>query len=166
MKNSSSANIKLSKTQFHIIGQSGGLLGRLVGSLLKTGLPLIKNVLKPSAKSVLIPSGLTAAASTTDAAIHKKMSGSGMATIIISNGEMNDIVKIVTSLEESGLLIKGVSKTIKNEAKEQTGGFLSMLLGTLGATFLGNLLTGKGTVTAGQGTIRAGEVTIRVGQDF
>ena len=74
--NNSSANIKLSKTQLHKIGQSGGFLGRLLGPLLKTGLPLIGNVLKPLAKSVLIPLGLTAAASTTDAAIHKKMFGS------------------------------------------------------------------------------------------
>ena len=74
--NNSSANIKLSKTQLHKIGQSGGFLGRLLGPLLKTGLPLIGNVLKPLAKSVLIPLGLTAAASATDAAIHRKMFGS------------------------------------------------------------------------------------------
>ena len=70
--NNSSANIKLSKTQFHKIDQSGGFLGRLLGPLLKTELPLIGNVLKPLPKSVLIPLGLTAAASPTDAAIHKK----------------------------------------------------------------------------------------------
>ena len=115
--NGSSANIKLSKTQLHKIGQSGGFLGRLLGPLLKTGLPLIGNVLKPLAKSVLIPLGLTAAASATDAAIHKKMFGSGNTTLIISNEEMNDIMKIVKTLEEFGLLIKGVSETIKNEAK-------------------------------------------------
>ena len=76
--NNSSANIKLSKTQLHKIGQSGGFLGRLLGPLLETGLPLRKNVLKPSAKSVLIPLGLTAAASRADAAIYKKMFGSGI----------------------------------------------------------------------------------------
>ena len=76
--NNSSANIKLSKTQLHKIGQSGGFLGRLLGPLLETRLPLRKNVLKPSAKSVLIPLGLTAAASRTDAAIYKKMFGSGI----------------------------------------------------------------------------------------
>ena len=76
--NNSSANIKLSKTQLHKIGQSGGFLGRLLGPLLETGLPLSKNVLKPSAKSVLIPLGLTATASRTDAAIYKKMFGSGI----------------------------------------------------------------------------------------
>ena len=68
---------------------------------------------------------------------------------------MNDIMKIIKSLEEYGLLIKGVSETIKNEAKEQKGGFLGMLLGTLGASLLGNLLTGKGIFRAGEGAIRA-----------
>ena len=83
------------------------------------------------------------------------MYGSGTTTLIILNEEMNDIVEIVKSLEESGLLIKGVSKTIKNKAKGQKGGLLGMLLGTLGARLLGNLLTGKGTIRAGDGTIRA-----------
>ena len=81
--NNSSANIELSKTQLHKIGQSGGFLGRLLGPLLKTGFPLIRNLLKPLAKSVLIPKGLKAAASTTDTAIHKKMFRSGMTTLII-----------------------------------------------------------------------------------
>ena len=123
--NGSSANIKLSKTQLHKIGQSGGFLGRLLGPLLKTGLPLIGNVLKPLAKSVLIPLGLTAAASATDRVIHKKMCVSGCpldvashaTTLIISDEEINDIIKIVKSLEELGLLIKGVSETIQIEAK-------------------------------------------------
>ena len=138
-------NVKLSKSQLHEIGQSGGFLGRLLGPLLKTGLPLMKNVLKPPTKSVLTPLGLTAAASPTEAAIHKKMFGSGTTTLIISNEETNDIMKIVKSLEECGLLIKDVSETVKNEAKEQKGGFLSMLLGTLHAS-----LAGKGTIRAGQ----------------
>ena len=123
--NNSSANIKLSKTQLHKIGQSGGFLGRPLGPLLKTGLPLIGNVLKPLAKSVLIPLGLTAAASATDRVIHKKMCVSGCpldvashaTTLIISDEEINDIIKIVKSLEELGLLIKGVSETIQIEAK-------------------------------------------------
>ena len=85
------------------------------------------------------------------------MFGSGFTTLIISNEEMNDIMKIVKSLEESGLLIKGVSQTIKNEAKEQKGGFLSMLLGVLGASLLENLLTGKDIIRAGEGTIRTGQ---------
>ena len=79
---------------------------------------------------------------------------------------MNDIMKVVKSLEESGLLIKGVSRTIKNEAKVQKGGFLGMLLGTLGASLLGNLLTGKETIRAEEGTLRAGEGTVKACQDF
>ena len=63
-------------------------------------------------------------------------------------------------------MIKGVTKTIKNEAMEQKGGFFDMLLSTLGASFIGNLLTGKSTIRTGEGTIRAGEGTIRAGQDF
>ena len=84
----------------------------------------MKNVLKPLAKSVLIPLGLTAAASATDAAIHKKIIGSGFTTLIISNEEVNDILKIIKSLEESGSLIKGVGETIKNEAKNKKEDFL------------------------------------------
>ena len=141
----------------HKIGQSGGFLGKLSEPLLKTGLPLIGNVLKLLAKSFLIPLGLSPAASATNAAIHKKMTGSGSTTLIISNEEMNDIMKTVNSLEKYGLLIKDVSQTIKNEAKEQKGGFLGILLGTLGASLLGNLLIGKGTIRAGEGTVRAGQ---------
>ena len=114
-----SADIKLSKTQLSKMIQSGGFLGRLLGPLLKTGLPLIKNVIKPLAKSVLIPLGLTAAASAADAGIHKKILGSGNTTLIISNDEMKGITKVVKSLEDSGLLLKGVSETVQNEAKEQ-----------------------------------------------
>ena len=84
-----------------------------------------------------------AAASATDTAIHKKMFRSEFSSLIISNKEMEDIMKIVKSLEASGLLIKGVSETIKNEAKEQKRGFIGMLLETLGASLLGNLLTEK-----------------------
>ena len=102
----------------------------------------MKNLLKALSKRVLIPLGLTAVASATDPAIHKKMFGSGrssdlashMITLITSNEEMNDIMKIVKSLEESGLLMKGASETIKNEAKEQKGGFLNMFLRILGAS--------------------------------
>ena len=141
--NNTPTDLKLSKTQIDKIIQSGGFLSRLLGPLLKTGLPLIKNVIKPLAKSVLIPLGLTAAASAADAGIYKKILGSGNTTLINSNQEMNDIIKIVQALEDSNALLKGVTKTIKNEIKEQKGGFLSILLGTLGASLLGNLLTGK-----------------------
>ena len=109
--NGSSANIKLSKFQFHKIGQSGGFLGRVLGPLLKTGLPLIGNVLKPLPKIVLMSLGLKTAASATDADIRKKIFGSGVTTLIISNEEMNNIMKIVTSHKKVGLLIKGVSET-------------------------------------------------------
>ena len=92
--------------------------------------------------------------------LKKKMLGSGVTTLIISNDEMNDILKTVKSLENSGLLLKGVSETIQHEAKEQRGRFLSMLLGTLGASLLGDILSkglsGKGILRAGEGTIRAG----------
>ena len=84
------------------------------------------------------------------------MLGSGTTTLIISNDEMDDILKIVKSLENSGVLLKGVSETVQHEAKEQRGGFLSMLLGTLGASLLGDILSGKGVIRAGEGTIRAG----------
>ena len=79
------------------------------------------------------------------------MHGQGTSTLIISNEKMNDIMKIVQALEDSNILLKGATKTIKNETKEQKGGFLSMLLGTLGATLLGNVLAGKGIVRAGSG---------------
>ena len=116
----------------------------------------MKNVTKPLVKSVLIPLGLTAAASAADAGIHKKILGSGTTTLIISNDEMEDIIKIVKSLEDSGLLLKGVTETVQNEVKEQKGGFLSMLLCTLGASLLGNFLAGKGINRAGAGFNRAG----------
>ena len=135
--------------------QSGGFLGRLLGLLLKTGFPLMKNGIKPLDKSVLIPLGLTAAALATDAGIHKKTLGSGNTTLIISNDEMKDI-KIVESLEDSGVLFKGVSEKIRNEAKEQKRGFLSMLLGTLIAILLGDILTSQGINRAGKGIVRAG----------
>ena len=90
---------------------------------MKTGLLLIKNVIKPLAKSVLIPLGLTAAASAADAGIHKKILGSGNTTLIISNEEINDIIKIVQALEDSNILLKGVTEAVKNETKEKKGGF-------------------------------------------
>ena len=115
--NNTSTDIKLSKAQINKIIQSGGFLGGLLGPLLKTGLPLIKNVIKPLAKSALIPLGLTAAASAADAGIHKKILGSGNTTLITSNEEMNDIIKIVQALEDSNILLKGVTETVKNETK-------------------------------------------------
>ena len=117
-------------------------------------------MIKPLAKSVLIPLGLTAAASAADAGIHKKILGSrNMTTLIISNAEIGDIIKIVKSLEDSDLLLEGVTETVQNEVTEQKRGFLTMLLGTLDATLLGNILTGQGvkTTSQGRGINRAGK---------
>ena len=142
--NNLSADIKLSKTQLSKMIQSGGFLGNLLGKLAG----LLMKVAMPLAKNVSAPLGLSAAMSAIDGSIKKKMLGSGTTTLIISNDEM----KIVKSLENSGVILKGVSETIQHEAKEQRGGFLSMLLGTLGASLLGNLLTGgKGVTLAGEG---------------
>ena len=95
----------------------------------------------------------------------KKILGSGSrsssashnTTLIISNNEIEDLIKIIKSLEDSALLLKGVTESVQNEVKEQKGGFLSMLLGTLGGSLLGNLLTGKGINRAREGIVRAGE---------
>ena len=143
-----STDIKLSKTQLSKMMQSGGFLGNLLSKLAG---PLMK-VAMPLAKNVLAPLGLTAAMSAIDGSIKKKMLGSGITTLIISNDGMNDIMKIVKSLEDSGVLLKGTSERIQHEAKEQKRGFLSMLLGTLGASLLGNLLSGvKGVIYPGEG---------------
>ena len=102
--------------------QSGRFLGRLLGQLVKTELPLIKNGIIPLAKSILIPLGLTAEASAAEAGIQKKILASrhnNTTTLIISNNEMEDIIKIVKSLEDSGLLSKGVTEAVQNEVKEQ-----------------------------------------------
>ena len=110
----------------------------------------------PLAKNVLAPLGLAVSMSAIDGSIQKKIHGSGV-KLIIEQEDMNDIMKIIEALENSGILLKGVSKTIKNETIEQRGGFLSILLATLGASLLGNLLTGgKGIVRAGDGVVRAG----------
>ena len=119
-------------------------------------------VAMPLAKNDLAPLGITAAASAIDAGPQKEMHGSETTNLIISNEEMNDIMKIVQALEDSNILLKGVTKTIKNETKEQKGGFLSMLLGTLGVSLLGNLLAGKGIVRAGSGN-KKGKGVLRAG---
>ena len=114
-------------------------------------------VAMPLAKNILAPLGLTAAMSAIDGSIQKKIHGSGV-KLIIEQEDMNDIMKIIEALENSGISLKGVSKTIENETKKQRGGFLSMLLGTLGASLLGNLLPGgKGIMRAGEGIVRSGE---------
>ena len=152
-----STDIKLSKTQLRKIRQSGGFLGRLLGPLLKIATPLVTKT-------------LSAASSATDTGIQKKIYGSGLpldsalqtTTLIISDNEMNDIIKIVQALEDHGILIKGVTKTIENETKQQKGGFLGMLIGTLGVSLLSNVLSGllnKGSdlYRTGKGVVRAGE---------
>ena len=101
-----------------------------------------------------MPLGLTSAVSAKEEAIQKKMYGSGMSILIISNEEMEDVIKTVKSFGESGLLVKGICEIIQNEAKQQKGGFLCMLLVTLGVSLLGNLLTSQG------------RSTIRAVQDF
>ena len=119
-------------------------------------------VAMPLAKNVLAPLGLTAAMSAIDGSIQKKMREEGV-KLIIEQEDMNDIITIIEALENSGVLLKGVTKTIENETKKQRGGFLSMLLGTLGASLLGNLLTGgKGIMRAGEGVVRAGEIVKKI----
>ena len=117
----------------------------------------MKSAIKPLANSVLIPLGLTAAASGADAGIHKRILGSGHnTTLIISKDEMQDLLEIVKYLENSGLLKKRISEKIKNETKAQKGGFLSMLLGKLVASLLGDILIGKGVIRTGEETAKVG----------
>ena len=101
----------------------------------------------PPAKNVLLPLGITATASVADAIILKKFHRSGTATLVIGNKELEHIIKIIKSLEDLGVLIKGVTKTIAN-------GFVGVVLGTLVASLIGNILAGKGVVLAGEGTMR------------
>ena len=147
LRKQKAANIKLSKAQMSKMAQSGGFLS----TLLKFGMPLLKNVIAPL--------GLTAAMSATDAGIQKKIWGKGVGntTLVISNQELSDIFEIIKLLEEKGILVKGTTETTKSEAQKQKGGFLGMLLGTLGASLLGNMLAGKGVIRAGEGVIRAGQ---------
>ena len=153
-------DIKLSKAQIKKLIQSGGFLGKLLSKLAG---PLMK-VAMPLAKNVLAPLGLTTAMSAIDGSIQKKIYGSGV-KLIIEQEDMNDTIKIIEALENSGILLKGVTKTIENETKQQRGGFLSMLPGTLGASLLGNLLTGgKGIVRAGDGIVTAGDGIVTAGE--
>ena len=130
IENNVSTHIKLSKSQISKIIQSrrflGSLLSKIAGPLMKVAVPFAKNL--------LVPLGMTAAASAMDAGIQKKMHGSGTTTLMIPNEEMNDIMKIVQALEDSNISLERITNTIKNETKEQKSGFLSMLLGTLGAS--------------------------------
>ena len=132
INNNLAIDIKLSKVQIKKLIQSGGFLGKILSKL---AVPSMKVAL-PLAKNALAPLGLTAAMSTTDGSIQKKIHGLGV-KLIIEEEDIKDIRKIIEALENSGILLKGVSKTIENETKEQRGGFLSMLLGALGASLLG-----------------------------
>ena len=145
IENNMSTGIKLSRAQISKLIQSGGFLGSLLSKLAG---PLMK-VAAPLSKNILAPLGITAAASAIDAGIQKKIHGSGTTTLIISNEEMNDLSKILQALEDFNILLKGITKTIENETKGQKEGFLGMLLGTLGASLLGNMLTGKAMLIAG-----------------
>ena len=155
-----STDVRLCKSQIYKIIQSGGFLGSL---LIKLAGPLMK-IAVPFAKHVLGPLGITAAASANDAGIQKKIHGSGNTTLIISNEEMNDIMKIVQAVEDSNILLKGVTKTIKHETKEQKRRFLSMLSSVFRASLLGNLLTGKGILRAGSGN-KKGKGILKAGSE-
>ena len=139
--NNMSTDLKLSKAQFG--GFLASLLSKLVVLLMKVAIPLVKNVLGPL--------GIIGAASAIDTGIQKKIDGSGCplsTTLVISIKEMKDMMNILQALEYSNIFLKGVTKTNKNETKEQKRGLLTMLLGTLGASLLGNMLAGKGVVRA------------------
>ena len=142
----------LKGTTRKITSQEGGFLNFLK-LLMTAGLPLMKSALTPLFQSVMLPFGLSVGM----AAIQKKKFGSSTVVLIISKEEMEDIMKIVKSLEESKLFIEEISETIKNKAKEQKEAFIGMLLGTLVANLLGNALSGWGVIRAGEGTIRAGK---------
>ena len=156
--NNMSNDLKLSRTQISKIIQSWGFLGSLLSKLAVT----LMKVAIPLARKVSTSLGITAATSAIDAGIQKKIHGSRTATLIISIEEMNDIMKVVKALENSHILLKGVTKAIKNETKEQKGGFLSMLLGTFGASLRGKLLAGKGIIRAGSGN-KKGKQIVRAG---
>ena len=153
-----STNLTLSKTQIFKIIQFGRflelLLSELVGSLMKVAVPLAKNILAPL--------GITTAASTIDAGIQKKIHGSGTTTLRISNEEMNDIMKIDQALEDSDVLLKGVTETIKNKTKKRGGRLLGTLVGILGSILLQNLLSGKRIVRTDSGN-KKGEGIVRPG---
>ena len=164
MQKELSANVKLSKNQISKIILSERFLGRLLEPLMKVGLLLMKNVLGQLAKSMLITIRLTARLSALDTGVHNNIlgsgtsgpSGSGTTTLIISNKEMEEIMKIDKSSKDSSLLIKGFRQTID---KKQRDGLLGMLLCKLVASLLEHLLADKGV-------IRVNDEVRRVGEDF
>ena len=145
-----------------IISQEGRFL-IFLGPLMTAGLPIMKSVLTTLAKNLLIPLRLTTAALTTGAAIHKKIYGSGSTALIISNKEINDIMKIVKSLEELGFLIKGVSETSKNQANVKKP-ISRKVIRYISCKYVEEYISRKKPKIPGRGKIRAGEVTIRAGK--
>ena len=140
IENNIPTDIQLSRGPISEMIQSGGFLGSLLSKLAG---PLMK-VAVSLAKNILAPSGITAAAPAIDAEIQKKIYGSGTTTRIISNEDMNDIMKIVPVFEHSNIILKRVIEKTKNETKEQKRGFLGFLLSTSEASLLGNMLRRKG----------------------
>ena len=171
-----SANMKLSKKHFSKKIHVGEFPGTNIGTLMKAGLPLIKNIIKPLAKSLPVPLRLTAAAPPPDASFLQIILVSRTTPLTISNKEKEDIKKIIRYFEEFDLLIHWywllilihVSKRIKNETSEEKGGFLGTLLCRLDISLLVIVLTRKGVIKTGEGVIQAGERTInkRAVQDF
>ena len=143
-----STDIKLSKAQISKIIQSeqflGSSLSKLAGPLMKVAVPLARNILAPLE--------ITAAVSAVHAEIQKKVHGSGTTTSIISNEEINNVMKFVQVLEDSNILLKRITKAIENKTKERNAGFLGMLLGASGASLLVNMLTEKGILRAVYGS--------------
>ena len=135
IQNNMSTDIKFSKAQIKKRIMSGGALGSILGKLIG----LSTKTISPLTKNILLPLRLSAAMS----GIDKKIHGYGTTTLVISNEELNDIIKIAQALEDSNMLLKGVTKTIKNDIKDQKGGEIGMILGTLGTSLLGNSLSGK-----------------------
>ena len=157
ISNNMSADVKLSKTQLNKITQSGGFLGIFLGRFLPK---LIKPAISLG-KNILTPLGLNAAMSATDAAIQRKMYGSGLDDLVnilkISHSGLNDMMKIVKVLGDSDILPKGITRTTKNEVKSQRGGFVTALLGGLASSLLGDVLFGSGIKRVGFGIKRAGQ---------
>ena len=157
LNNNMSTDINLSKAQISKIIQS-----RVFRIIIKKTSRSINESSSSFGKNILAPLGITAAASAIDAGIQKKIHGSGTTTLIISNEVLNEAMKIAEAFGDSNILLKGVTKTVKNEKKNKKEGFLSILLGTLGASLLGNLLAGKGIVRVssdnkkGKGIVGAG----------